>query len=317
MTRSRRRTTIPLLPVLLISMSLPAGAQARQAPAPAPRPGVPAAAAVPSYLLREGTVLQRVSGIVAFDGDAGGITVAIEDDRAGLAGYMLVLLPGLALTEIVEALHQSRDGRERFEISGRVLVHRERNYLLLTQPAVLLDGPSPAADTDTGRAHGTAPADARDAPANARATGSSASEADDSTAAIVRELRRAVGQVPRRSSAASVDDGALAEPVPEGTRLVLRRGRVRRDQGGAMTFVFDADATGRSDPPVTLLPCLMLERLEALTADRSDGRAILISGAIYAFGGRSFLLPTMYRVPDEQTPLAPRGPAESPLPGRR
>ena len=48
----------------------------------------------------------------------------------------------------------------------------------------------------------------------------------------------------------------------EGTLLMSRRGQIRRNRQGGWIFVFDADAEGRADPPVALLPCLMLETIE-------------------------------------------------------
>ena len=91
----------------------------------------------------------------------------------------------------------------------------------------------------------------------------------------------------------------------EGTTVLSRRGSLRRDRGGAWVFVFDSDATGLADPPLTLLPCLLLERIENHVRRTGDNVPVLLSGQVYVFEGRNYLMPSVYRIPRERTVLTP------------
>ena len=93
--------------------------------------------------------------------------------------------------------------------------------------------------------------------------------------------------------------------MTEGTILLSRRGKIRRAGAGAFIFVFDADAEGLADPPMPLLPCLLLERLELHAHLTGERAAILLSGRVHTFRGQNYLRPTLYRVPRERTILTP------------
>jgi len=87
--------------------------------------------------------------------------------------------------------------------------------------------------------------------------------------------------------------------------LTDRRAKIRRTGAGTFVAVFDADAEGQSDPPMTLLPCLLLERLERHARRVGEQATVLISGHVYTYAGRNSLRPTMYRVPRERTQMTP------------
>ena len=104
--------------------------------------------------------------------------------------------------------------------------------------------------------------------------------------------------------------------VQEGTLISSRRGKLTRDasasggggggaSGGGWQFVFDADSTGLADPPMRLLPCLLLEHLEDFARHNGSTAPILLSGQVYVYGGRNFLLPTAYRIPRERSRITP------------
>lgn len=242
----------------------------------------------PRYLLREGTLLRRITGDIAEDPD-GGASFSINDAGDLLSGYRLTLTPGLLLDEVLQTLRSMRRDGLRFEVTGRVLVYRDRNYLLLTQPAILAEGRVDAPAEETQQAEEPAePADA------------------DSTDAIIRDLERSVGAVPRRIPGAARDtSGDGSAVLAEGSRIVLRRGRLRRTPGGGFLFVFDADATGLGDPPMMLIPCMLLESMEQVAMGRDDRAAILVTGTVFTFAGRNYLLPSVYRVPRETSQLSP------------
>lgn len=93
--------------------------------------------------------------------------------------------------------------------------------------------------------------------------------------------------------------------LPPGTMLLWRRGWMVHEPQGAWTFVFEADATGRSDPPVVLMPCLLLEAMEKHAGAGGPQRPLLLCGLIHRYHGRTYLMPTMFQVPRHTTPLRP------------
>jgi len=239
----------------------------------------------PRYLLREGTLLRRLSGEIREEAE-GGASFSILGSSDPLAGYRLTLTPGLLLDEVLETLRSMRVERQRFEVTGRVLVYRDRNYLQLTQPAILTErSVDPSAEVSDAAADADEP---------------------DSTDSIIRDLERSVGSIPRRVPGGDRDRAEANEAVlPEGTRIVLRRGRLRRTPGGGFLFVFDADASGLADPPMQLIPCMLLENMEQVAMGRDDRSAILLTGTVFLFDGRNYLLPSVYRMPRDVSQLSP------------
>ena len=53
------------------------------------------------------------------------------------------------------------------------------------------------------------------------------------------------------------------------------------------------DASGLADPPMRLLPCLLLERIEDYARREGSNSPALLSGPVYLFGGKNYLLPTV------------------------
>ncbi len=266
-------------------------------------------------LIREGSRLVQVRGLVDRDPATGGLRLTIAEDDPQSPGHRLTLLPSSRLTELQLVLGTARDASLAMIVTGRVFVFDERNYLMLTHPAVpdervLLEPPTGAAGDATGEG-GRAGGDA--ANAETGADHADADDDDDSVDAISRDLERSVGAVGRRMPAGPATPPAGPEAagiatgdlLPEGTRLVDRRGKIRRTGGGGYMIVFDADATGEVDPPMMLLPCRLLERLARMAAGAGDEAAVLISGEVTIHGGRNYLLPTVYRVPREITALRP------------
>lgn len=130
----------------------------------------------------------------------------------------------------------------------------------------------------------------------------------------------------------TVDAAALSSPTAsahgtekalrEGTAVQSRRGKITRDSAGAWLFIFDADATGISestegagettsggggggDPPMRLLPCLLLEKIEEYARRNPITAPVLITGEVYLYQGRNYLLPTVFRVPQDRTKISP------------
>lgn len=84
--------------------------------------------------------------------------------------------------------------------------------------------------------------------------------------------------------------------IPDGTVVTARRGRlVRAGRGGELAFSVDSDPDSPGTPPMTLLPCRLLESIEASAAQHGENMAFLVSGRVTVFQGRNYLLPTMYK----------------------
>jgi hypothetical protein len=78
----------------------------------------------------------------------------------------------------------------------------------------------------------------------------------------------------------------------EGTFLVRQRGSMVRLRTGAWAFVFQKDAAGNAERPMILVPSSNLSRMEHLAADRAEGMSFLLTGQVFAYLGRNYILPT-------------------------
>lgn len=66
--------------------------------------------------------------------------------------------------------------------------------------------------------------------------------------------------------------------------------------GNGWTLAFDTDPQSPGDAPLHLLPCINLMSMEDLATRAGDSVSMAVSGQVYTFQGRSYLLPTMYVV---------------------
>jgi hypothetical protein len=84
-------------------------------------------------------------------------------------------------------------------------------------------------------------------------------------------------------------------PAPlrrEGSFITRQRGSMVRLPSGDKAFIFHKDAQGRAERPMVLLPCLTLQGMEQIVADRNDDTAFLITGQVYAYRGVNYILTT-------------------------
>jgi hypothetical protein len=236
-------------------------------------------------LLREGSYLVEIKGILhRRPPSSGWWHFQIGLDVPGQASPDLPILPCSLLARMQE-LVESAPGQETFELTAEIFEYRGRNYLLPTHGPRLLKDASPRTAPD------------HDEPGAAGPSGDTAQE-------ILRDLDRAVGPVPGAPGTAP----EVAQPqglLTPDTIVLWRRGHMMREPQGAWSFVFDADANGLADPPVILLPCLRLERMERYAQRSTTDAPLLVSGRVHSYHGRSYLLPTAFRIPRERTPLRP------------
>ncbi len=232
-------------------------------------------------LLREGTVVSGARGHLRHEEKNDWWWLVADSNDPEVAPLEMVLLPNGRL----EAMRQSFAAAEDpeglfFEVTGQVFLYRNRNFLLVTHAPPLQEEALPAEPETAPR-----------------------SSTGDTVEDIMRELEQAVGPVPVRAPA------QVAEPLqggaPEGVAVLARRGKLSRSHAGTWIFVLDADAQGLSDPPLTVLPCQLLERMERYAGRAGRTAPLLISGRLYTYQNRRYLLPTVFNVPHERTVLTP------------
>ena len=286
-----RRSLIAIASTASAVLALGAGGQTT---APADDGGLPLGAGVDgrgeaagrrTMLLREGSVLVAVSGTLEAGPRKGWWQFRMLAEPPNDAAAPMPLLPCALLASLEEIVEGS--GPETvFEMTGEVFVYRRQNYLLPTHsPRVASYTPPPDAGADR-----ELPADGGERPQD-----------------IIRRMEREIGPVPRLPAGTirPADRGGGSRLLREGTLIAWRRGWMTREPGGAWEFTFAPDADGLEDPPVVLLPCLLLERLEQRVEQTSRRQALLVSGRVYRYGRRNYLLPTAFQVPRERTPLRP------------
>ena len=254
-----------LVPVVLIAGILAAGAAGGQ-----PAAGEAASPARVGPPLQEGSYLLEIKGTLRRE-PGGGWHFRVAADDPDRVSAQLQLLP-CPLLATMERLAESQPQQEiLFDLTAQVFSYRGRTYLLPTH-APRLVGAAPGLDEEMD-------------------SGGGAETAEE----ILRELEQAVGPIVR-SPAAGLDE---AEPLD--AFVLWRRGWMVRAAGGAWSFVYEADATGLADPPVILLPCRLLERM----ARRAARGPMLVSGRVFPYHGRNYLLPTSFQIPRGRTALQP------------
>ena len=77
--------------------------------------------------------------------------------------------------------------------------------------------------------------------------------------------------------------------IREGDWVINRLGRFHADPKGSPLFVYEADGTALTEPPLVLLPSRKLELMEQLAKQRPDAK-FLVTGEITAYHGRGYLL---------------------------
>ncbi|MFM9958683.1 MAG: hypothetical protein ACKVZJ_11450 [Phycisphaerales bacterium] len=135
---------------------------------------------------------------------------------------------------------------------------------------------------------------------------------------------------------ASAAGAANARLIREGTMLASRRGRLLRGPMGELIFAPDngtgmpraardpgtggktnqnpqADAA-QADPalaqsllPMRLLPCLNLQEMERLTQAHAVALEFKVSGQVFVYDGKNYLLPTMYLIEADRDGNVSRG----------
>lgn len=250
-------------------------------------------------LLREGSVIARVVGDLTQDPDEKLWLFRPSQPELGGLRREFVLMPCPVLEDMLQTLRLSPSPVE-FEMTGRVFIYRGRNFLLAElAPAIIRFDTAPGATpTITSSAQPTPNGAAKFvAPAAKPPSGDSEDATVDE---IERRLEERIGRtptarLPESAVTRNARTAATSVEVPNGTRFVLRRGRLLRDpQAGSWRFVPE-QSTGMGDPSLELLPCLLLERLENDARQSESPPTVLLSGIVMGFEGQSYLLPSNFR----------------------
>jgi len=82
----------------------------------------------------------------------------------------------------------------------------------------------------------------------------------------------------------------------EGSFITMRRGRIIKAPGDQWQFHFDNGPDNRADAPMTLMPCLNLQAIEMLADRGGESLSFTLSGQVFVYKGRNYLLPSLYTV---------------------
>lgn len=122
-------------------------------------------------------------------------------------------------------------------------------------------------------------------------------------AGVSPTVRSAVGQVePNQPADASrlpladgseawVKDGTLR---PEGTFLVGWTGEIVELRTGGLAFLPVAEAGGKPEPAMALLPCSVYARIDSVLNGQQRGLWMSLTGEVLQYHGRNYLLPTAF-----------------------
>ena len=113
------------------------------------------------------------------------------------------------------------------------------------------------------------------------------------------------------SEAAPITAGRF---LAEGTFISNRTGTLLVSDAGDVIFVPKGDSLDKGHPPVMLLPCQKLEQMLAAKSVNGDQSLFVVSGQMFTYRDRQFLLPTMFATRQAGTgeAMSPSTPAPVP-----
>ncbi|MGD2108670.1 MAG: hypothetical protein PVI86_04695 [Phycisphaerae bacterium] len=211
------------------------------------------------------------------------------------------VLPNTNL-EVMVTASASTTASLRFLVSGEMTVFEDRNYFLVQFATRLLHDPEHSsvrgnADGESARSAHPAGNDSTVPESDTDETASTLTDASaEDVLKIMRkqrlEQRTVLAEEPQTPKRIRAIDPAAPPPIPEGTPVVSRPGRLVR-QGDWWTFVFESDHLDRPEPPLKLLPNQTLELMARSTTRGEPGLVFLLSGEVTAFDAENYLLPHM------------------------
>lgn len=95
-------------------------------------------------------------------------------------------------------------------------------------------------------------------------------------------------------------------PTPEGAFLVRQQCEMRRLGASGWFLVFARPQEGDPLPPMIIHPCANLQAMQQLASTETENSRFLVSGQVFLFDGRNYILPTLFALdddaPHEQSP---------------
>ena len=245
-------------------------------------------------LLREGSFLVRAGGDLRNNAERNEWSfVPALRDSTGLERE-IILLPNDTLSEAIRTLRLA-PSPIRFEASGELFIYRSRNYLLLSMMSAVVM-------IDTSSASTVKPTTA--APSQRKPAAATPMDEEAIAADLERRLADRIGTLPKAPTVVPVTrrdserpaSATAAQPASE-ARLMSRSGHLMRDAAtGGWRFVFEGQLPDGGDPSMPVLPCLALERIEQLVRETESQAPLLVSGFTTSFEGRTYLLPSSFRI---------------------
>ncbi|MCB9838022.1 MAG: hypothetical protein H6813_01670 [Phycisphaeraceae bacterium] len=245
-------------------------------------------------LLREGAFLSGMKGELRRT-ELGWVMDFAPDAVTGERLASMLLQHGMTLTAM-EQIIDAHEGPIGFIVSGQVFVFHERNYLLPTKFEITAPSGNPAmmAENPQDEAAGAAPD---------FIPGLDDGGQEPSVEGLLGGFEEG-GEANADAPLSPAGSGVVAG-LREGMMIADIRGRILPGAGGDLEFTQDNDAdegaNGAALPPMRLMPCLNVERFEALRLEWGDRLVVRISGRVFMDEGRPALLPTMYIVELERT----------------
>jgi len=242
------------------------------------------------FLLRDGAALAGAAGRLVRSRHGFWEFVVVPDDRSREPASFIVL-PSHTLSRMERAVEASTTD-DGFEVTGTVYVFDGENYLLpLSAPRIDPDQPGSAETVQQPEPSESSPPGQRD---------TSQLTAEEIIRGVERDVPAARSLVVDEPSDPLVDslEDVASDGFDDGAIMMSRRGRITRTAEGGWRFNFAADAAGLSDPPMTLLPCLLLESIRNRIEVDGDDQVFLMTGQVFSYHGRRFMLPTMFRMED-------------------
>lgn len=281
------------------------------------------AAAPPASLRREGTFIVSRSARMAPVSRGSSAWMILFDATPDQPQPPPMYLMPCRILEDMEAIHRDRgDDPVRFTVSGQVFVYRGANYLLPT-----LMSPAPQRDEPPQESQEQADPPDRDQPSE-----QDADEQQRSAEEVLEELLRRRSERDGTTGPASADapgDRRPSAPAPvspassgdvsgtapgaaerlmrEGSFIITRRARmvpVGQDSSAWM-ILFESDTGADGAPPMYLMPCRMLEDMEAIVRDQGDAAKFIVSGEVFVYRGTNYFLPTLMKLAPDRGNLSP------------
>ncbi|MGH7131874.1 MAG: hypothetical protein ACREJO_08020 [Phycisphaerales bacterium] len=248
-------------------------------------------------LVRQGTFLLSRRGTVSKLPD-GEVVFTFDLDEHGAAERPMPLLPNTNLQNL-ERIADRADPTARFNVSGQVMAFKGRNYLLMDRPAEIVRAgvPAPTAKPAEPKPAEPKPAENGNAdPAGMINKLEDAARERDAARPVLAVPAPGAAPAPTHSTGPSIPTVPPEKLLREGSMITSRRGRMIRQPDGDWALTFDADAAGKSEPALLLLPCMNLQAMERVAERGGEAATMSVSGIVTTYKSRNYLLPTMYMV---------------------